>query len=91
MKRVLIFIGLKVVEIIGGLLLLTGLFGTAWALAWCMEQEITNVILLWVFGILMAGIVIFCIVWLIVYIVRWLKWNWKKAGEIAERSKNKSS
>jgi zinc transporter ZupT len=87
MKRILIFIGLKLWEIgkvvamiIGGLLFIFG----GWFLAETYKPvKVTLIVILGVVGL---GMLIFLS---IEEIIPWIKSNWDKAGRIADETKTK--
>ena len=89
MKRVLIFIGLKLAEIIVAFIVSFGFyyFGEVVLKIFGKESEFyvkgATEVLSWCLGLL--TILMFVI--LVFGLYSWLKSNWKKAGEIARRRK----
>jgi len=88
MKRVLIFIGLKIAEIVG-----TGivLFGCN-RLGWLVLRKIIDAddpAYVAIIGYTSTGAIIIFIAYLVLWeaIPAWIKSNWEKAGEIARRGK----
>ena len=92
MKRILIFIGLKFVELIGLGAVLGIIYLIISAIGHMLDS--TNVWIVFVptfiMGIILAVIVIFGVISLfkvlvLDMIVGWIKSNWQKAGELANR------
>jgi hypothetical protein len=81
MKTILIFIGLKIVEIIGAGLILLSPFALGYYPAmWWGESTTFVEIYLWGFAVIMS---IFLGFVAILGICLWIKWNWRKAKKLS--------
>jgi len=82
MKRILIFVGLKVAEIVGAILVITIVSGWLYLALMLFEDGKYGLACLVMFGPCAATIGVMVIPKLI---FNWLRWNWNKAKELAER------
>lgn len=83
MKRILLFIGLKIVEIVGVILGVIIIFAFLWGIIWTLEhcRSLHNIIVFGGGGLI--GIFIICGIFCILR--DWFKANWKWAGKLLER------
>jgi len=87
MKRVLIFIGLKIAEIIGVAVALVACNRVGWVLFRNVINTTDDPIEVVVLGYTTIGGLILVVAYWIFWIAipAWIKANWEKAGEIARR------
>lgn len=97
MKRIIIFVGLKIAEIIGVCIAAIVWYSVGkftitkiWHFEWHDGVgEIMVSILLGFCVLVICGALIVLLIKLIGLIPIWIKWNWKKAGEILKEKQTK--
>jgi len=81
MKRVLYFIGLKVVEVAGVVVGLFVLYWPGWLWLWKINGQKEH----WAVCVFMGFFVVFLICLVIGLLYELVKANWKKAGKLAKK------